>query len=35
MDNKNEGNPAKYVVRDFEEAIKLIFNKEDLKFHKV
>lgn len=32
IDNKREGNPAKYVVRDFEEAIKLIFSLEDLDY---
>ena len=29
-DNAKEGNPAKFVVRDFEEAIKLIFNREGI-----
>ncbi|KRX08521.1 HAD-like domain [Pseudocohnilembus persalinus] len=31
-DNIKEGNPAKYVVRDFEEAIKLIFKIEGLNY---
>ncbi len=34
VDNSNFIYPAKYVVRDFDEAIKLIFNNEKLSFDK-